>query len=261
MLSAADIKHPVPLLPTPAASPPPTLRTFSTDACCAAEEPRPDVPATFQKFIKELDGRDKGIKVIQYLFKILLHYRLVNPARWKTMVSHFSMTRKILRLGSSIAPVRELTDGASFWKSVVLVNEIGNGVADDVYCFYKLGVVSSKIGNQAEWIAIYCWFAAILHDIRANVAQLQKCRDDPEKYFMTQVSIAKLSMDGIFCGMLLFTCNFLALFIVADRSFFNSPACDIWKPRFSDGVQAWSGFFSGSLSAYKLWKKCIVVKS
>ncbi|ORY92309.1 hypothetical protein BCR43DRAFT_566524 [Syncephalastrum racemosum] len=240
MLSASDIKHPVPLLPTPAASPPPTLRTFSADVCYSAEKlgkPRPDVPATFQKFIKELDGRDKGIKVLQYLFKILLHYRLVNAARWKTMVSQFSMTRKILRLGSSIAPIRELADGASFWKSVVLVNEIGNGVADDVYCFYKLGVVSSKIGNQAEWIAIYCWFAAILHDIRANVAQLQKCRDDPEKYFMTQVSIAKLSMDGVFC------------------------ACDIWKPRFSDGVQAWSGFFSGSLSAYKLWKKCIVVKS
>lgn len=31
--------------------------------------------------------------------------------------------------------------------------------------------------------------------------------------------------------------------------------CDLWRPAYSNGAQAWSGLFSGLLSLYKLWVK------
>ncbi|KAI9258102.1 peroxisomal biogenesis factor 11 [Phascolomyces articulosus] len=198
----------------------------------------------FQKFLKELDGRDKSIKFVQYLFKILLHYKLVHAKTWSPMVSNFSMTRKILRLGLFIAPVRELTfSRPDLMTSCFLINEVGNTLADDIFCFYKMGLVGNQLGKKAEVIAIYCWFAGILRDFSENLMTLQHLRRQQEqkggdedhtlheKVFTTQLSIVKLTMDGVFCG------------------------CDIWQPSFSSGVQAWSGFFSGCLSGYKLWRK------
>ncbi|KAI9322408.1 peroxisomal biogenesis factor 11 [Dichotomocladium elegans] len=190
-----------------------------------------------QKFLKELDGRDKTIKIIQYAFKILLYYKLVNPKRWAAMVSQFSMTRKILRLGLFVGPARALLfePALPLWQKSVMLNEFSNMVGDDLFCLYKLGVVSPSVGKRAEVIAIYCWFLGILNDLAENYKTLHglrtKEKPDQEKVFNTQISIVKLTMDCIFC------------------------ACDIWQPSFAAGVQAWAGFFSGSLSGYKLWRK------
>ncbi|KAI7852992.1 peroxisomal biogenesis factor 11, partial [Circinella umbellata] len=193
------------------------------------------------RFLKELDGRDKTIKFFQYLFKILLHYKLVQAKTWSPMVSQFSMTRKLLRVGLFMGPIRELGfSNPNLMKSCFLLNEVGNTLADDIFCFYKMGLVNQQLGKKAEFIAIYCWFAGILHDLHENVQSLQELRSQQsihdvdtlnEKIFTTQISIVKLIMDGVFCG------------------------CDIWQPSFSSGVQAWSGFFSGSISGYKLWRK------
>ena len=172
----------------------------------------------FQKFLKELDGRDKTIKFFQYLFKILLHYKLVHSKTWSPMVSNFSMTRKILRVGLFMGPVRELAfSNPDLMKSCFLLNEVGNTLADDIFCFYKMGLVGHSLGKKAELIAIYCWFAGILHDLHENVQSLKELRRQQskciavdnnnnnnnsldEKVFTTQISIVKLIMDGVFCG-------------------------------------------------------------
>lgn len=198
-----------------------------------------------EKYISELEGRDKSIKIIQYAFKILLHYSLVDKKRWSSMVSHFSQTRKILRLGHWVGTVQEmkqtkLNDIVSW---CILLNTFSNEMGDDIFCLYKMGVVDPWIGKKAEKISIYCWFFGILNDLRSNFISLQKLKNQQkqekdkkdlqfqQKLFLAHVSCVKLIMDGIFCS------------------------CDIWEPTYSSGIQAWSGFFSGLLSAYKLWCK------
>ncbi|ORX58675.1 hypothetical protein DM01DRAFT_1333292 [Hesseltinella vesiculosa] len=186
-------------------------------------------------YISELEGRDKSIKIIQYSFKLLLHYRLVNAKRWSGMVSQFSQTRKILRVGHCLGTLRDMQTSHSLWEWLVLFNTLGNEIGDDIYCFYKMGVVPPRLGKKAELVSIYCWFVGIWIDLHQAVLALQKIKgNDPEtneKRIMAQVSCVKLMMDGIFC------------------------TCDILEPSNSAVVQAWSGFFSGCLSGYKLWHK------
>ncbi|KAI8136665.1 hypothetical protein BJV82DRAFT_526745 [Fennellomyces sp. T-0311] len=226
-------------LPTPAASPPPSMISP------IREKKKPNLSKVnqvnrfvqiLQKFLKELDGRDKSVKIIQYLFKILLHHKLVHGKTWSPMVSNFSMTRKVLRLGLFMGPARQLLfNKHDIITTVFLVNEFGNDMADDLFLLYKMGLVGPKIGKHAELVAYYCWFTGILHDLHENYMTLRQLRAkeivDEEKVFTTQLSMVKLTMDGVFC------------------------ACDIWQPSFSPGVQAWAGFFSGSISGYKLWRK------
>ncbi|KAG0742329.1 hypothetical protein G6F57_012147 [Rhizopus arrhizus] len=208
--------------------------------------------ATIQKLLKLLDGRDKMMKTIQYFIKILMHYKWAQAKHWSTITSQFSITRKVLRLGNAIGPVREISPWKDSPKTTFfLLNEIVNDISDDVFCFYKLGLVNKKIGTRAEIISAYCWFIGILNDVKENVTLLRKqqrelCKKDEaivtdvsqgeiqqklQKIFITEISIVKLFMDGIFC------------------------ACDIWNPSYSSSAQAWSGFFSGLLAAYKLWLK------
>ncbi|KAI8087662.1 peroxisomal biogenesis factor 11-domain-containing protein [Gilbertella persicaria] len=196
-----------------------------------------------QRLLKELDGRDKMMKVIQYFIKILLHYKVVKAKHWSTLTSHFSMTRKILRLGTALGPLREIQlKHDSVWNTLILSNEIVNAVSDDVFCLYKLGFFGSKVGDRSEILSAYCWFLGIMVDIRSaaqsyiKLTNAVKKHDGDEKsllehqkkIFVMEVSIVKLLMDGVFC------------------------ACDILQPSYSSSVQAWSGFFSGALAGYKL---------
>ncbi|KAI8093606.1 peroxisomal biogenesis factor 11-domain-containing protein [Halteromyces radiatus] len=247
-------------LPSPMASPPrscsPTKGFDTYNAMLTPKDEKkqkidkkkkqPSLLSILEKYISDLEGRDKSIKIIQYTFKILLHYQLVDKKRWTTMVSHFSQTRKILRVGHWLGTIQEMhqlllsSSNRSFLsllaKWCTLWITLGNEVADDLFCFYKMGVFGPSLGKKAEKISIYCWFIGIWIDFRSNIMTLQKLlqqqkEEDQQKIFLTKISCTKLLMDGIFC------------------------ACDIWEPSFSPVVQAWSGFFSGSLSGYKLWYK------
>ncbi|CAO3591191.1 unnamed protein product [Absidia cylindrospora] len=233
-------------------SPSPVKRTSNNNN---KKQPSAPLLAIISKYISDLEGRDKSIKIIQYAFKILLHYRWVDTKRWSTMVSHFSQTRKLLRVGHCVGTVHDMMDSYSSsspqkrplhflatWCTFAIT--LGNEVADDLFCFYKMGVFGPSIGKKAEKVSIYCWFLGILIDLRSNLMSLNLLQkqqqqhnqtsstDDHEAQFqkilLARVSCTKLMLDGIFC------------------------ACDIWQPSFSSALQAWSGFFSGSLSGYKL---------
>ncbi|KAI8647666.1 peroxisomal biogenesis factor 11-domain-containing protein [Parasitella parasitica] len=196
-----------------------------------------------QKLLKELDGRDKLMKIIQYFIKILLHYKLVKAKHWSTITSHFSMTRKLLRFGTAIGPIRELSPLKSTIPSTLItLNATVNGISDDIFCLYKLGVFGSYVGALFERISAYCWFAGILVDLREgalNMSALKAKSTENEKpntqliqkIHIAEVSIIKLLMDAVFC------------------------ACDIRPPKQAASIQAWSGFFSGVLAGYKLWIK------
>ncbi|KAI9259881.1 hypothetical protein BY458DRAFT_516935 [Sporodiniella umbellata] len=217
-------------LPTP--TPPPEPETCYTKRYSAS------VGQIVERFLKELDGRDKAMKLLQYLLKLLMHYRFVQTKDGSTLTSQFSMTRKVLRLGNATGALRELKQGAF---GFFLLNDAINGICDDAFCLYKLGWVSRRWGLRAERIAAYCWFLAILKDLRKQAIVLREERaisiDRQEKRWLTQVSIVKLSMDGVFC------------------------ACDILQPTYSPGIQAWTGFLSAFLASYKLWTKYSVLYS
>lgn len=176
-----------------------------------------------QKLLKELDGRDKIMKIIQYFIKILLHYNLVHAKHWSTITSHFSMTRKLLRLGTAIGPIRQFSPyKSSLSETLILSNAIVNHISDDIFCLYKLGALGSYLGDRSERLSAYCWFAGILVDIRENVSSMVKSQqaiksdltveERKQKLFVTEISIIKLLMDGIFCGK--FSFFFFALKIM-----------------------------------------------
>ncbi|CAO3703170.1 unnamed protein product [Rhizopus stolonifer] len=225
-------------LPTP--TPPPEPE------CYTKQINKIPLVTIFQRFLKELDGRDKMMKTIQYLLKILMHYKWAQAKHWSTITSQFSMTRKVLRLGNAIGPLKEFSKKNTTRENLFLLNETVNDLCDDLFCLYKLGWVNKKLGERAEVISAYCWFIGIMKDLNDNRKSLRKQQKSlakkdeaivlnrlemEKKVFVTEISIVKLFMDGVFC------------------------ACDIWPPSNSASVQAWSGFFSGLLAAYKLWIK------
>jgi hypothetical protein len=206
-------------------STPPPAAPVTAQQPIKTPQPSRDVLAVIQKYISDLEGRDKSIKIIQYAFKILLHYRWVDSKRWSTMVSHFSQTRKILRVGHCLGTIREMMDLYSSstknnnhplrmlatWCGLLIT--LGNEVADDLFCFYKMGVFGPSLGKKAEKVSIYCWFVGIFIDLKSNLkslhALLQQKRKDlsveeqhahQQKIFLARVSCTKLMMDGIFCG-------------------------------------------------------------
>ncbi|CAO3633759.1 unnamed protein product [Mucor fragilis] len=245
-------------LPTPP-SPPPEPETFNEKPVTQQKQQqasqiakrllatRPHITkwaSIIQRLLKELDGRDKAMKIIQYFIKILLHYKLVKAKHFSTITSHFSMTRKLLRLGTAIGPMRELSPlKNSIPSTLITLNALVNNISDDVFCLYKLGVFGSKLGAISERISAYCWFAGILIDLRegaVNMSKLQakaaidkdkEAAELKQKIYVAEISIIKLLMDAVFC------------------------ACDIWPPRQAAAIQAWSGFISGTLAGYKLWIK------
>ncbi|CEP13123.1 hypothetical protein [Parasitella parasitica] len=194
-----------------------------------------------QKLLKELDGRDKLMKIIQYFIKILLHYKLAKAKHWSAITSHFSMTRKLLRFGTAIGPIKELSLLKNTIPSTLItLNAIVNSISDDVFCLHKLGLFGSYVGATSEKISAYCWFAGILVDLREgalNMSALKAKSSEAEKpdtqlaqkIHIAEISIIKLLMDAVFC------------------------ACDIHPPKEAASIQAWSGFFSGVLAGYKLW--------
>lgn len=210
-------------LPTPSPPPEPEEyeKTVKKQTCT-----RPFVSRWFnviQKLLKELDGRDKIMKIIQYFIKILLHYNLVHAKHWSTITSHFSMTRKLLRLGTAIGPIRQFSPYKnSLSQTLILSNAIVNNISDDVFCLYKLGVIGSFLGDRSERLSAYCWFAGIIVDIRENLTSmitLQRSKNDnltlqerKQKLFVIEISVIKLLMDGIFCGKFFFLLLLLSLY-------------------------------------------------
>jgi hypothetical protein len=88
-------------------------------------------------------------------------------------------------------------------KLCTLLIVVGNRVADDLFCFYKLGVLGPWIGKKAERTAVYCWFLGIWIDLRSTlIAMVDQKRQprDQAKLFLTKLSCVKLIMDVIFCG-------------------------------------------------------------
>ncbi|KAH6583108.1 hypothetical protein BASA61_008156 [Batrachochytrium salamandrivorans] len=124
-----------------------------------------------------------------------------------------------------------------------------NDVCDDVICLSKMGLLSNLSPHwiqRATTLSDRCWYTSIFVDLYTAYHARQKLytalakTTDPiqhqaitDKIFMQHISIAKLSMDFVFCSV------------------------DVLKigDQVSQGVQIIPGFLSALLGTFKLYRK------
>lgn len=210
------------------------------------------------------DGRDKVLKVLQYTAKVLLWGVLKDPKdvlydKSKKLSTHFSIARKIVRLGHWLEPFNDTLDlyqqglgiksnmpaseqTARLLAPLNAVNSIVNDLLDDIICLGKLGLLDKKWVEWASPLSDRCWFASLFIDIHENVLNttkiVQKLEIAPnemrgelvQKLFLQRVSLAKLGCDFVFCTIDVFELN----------------------ERVGDGVQAVAGLTAAILGTLKL---------
>jgi hypothetical protein len=153
--------------------------------------------------MKEIDGRDKLMKTIQYVIKLLIYYNLITrKKKWIHLAAQLSMTRQINNLGNILHHL-----GRNSKYNLSKLNTMINAVSDDVYCLCRLGVLPKSFEYKAERVSAFCWFLGILEDVRSNFvemcaleAEFKLSSRGQDKLRMSQISVLKLIMDGVFCG-------------------------------------------------------------
>lgn len=188
---------------TPATTPLPTRRIPYTA--------RPSAFVVIQRILKDLDGRDKSMKIIQYIIKILLHHRSnthqsAHLKQLTSLATQFSITRQVLCLGNASDDVKQLFAAKrDLSKRLLLVNSIANAVSDDIYCLHRIGVLPQKAwGHYSEIISAHCWFASIVVGLNKNFEAM--CRAEaygtPQELTLAQITVCKSVADLLFCGKL-----------------------------------------------------------
>jgi len=217
---------------------------------------------TLQQITTKTDGRDKFLKVIQYVCRVWLLQQTGKPTdvmkRLEHLVSAFSTTRKVIRLGHAVEPfgswhklVSDMKHGTlETFHALNMLNaslSVLNDISDDIVCLSKLQVLDKRWKVKFEPLSARLWFTCISLDLYTNYMEYraldkQVKRDAAvgvedakvhERYFWAQVTLLKLLADAVFCSVDLNNTNYV-------------------EP---DQVQAWSGMISGLLSFYKLWRK------
>ncbi|GAN05088.1 hypothetical protein MAM1_0081d04557 [Mucor ambiguus] len=172
---------------------------------------RPSTFVVMQRILKDLDGRDKSMKIIQYIIKILLyhHSNIHQSAHLKQLASlatQFSITRQVLCLGNASQDVKQLfSTKRGLSKQLLLTNSIANAVSDDIYCLHRIGVLPQKAwGHYSEIISVHCWFLSIIVGLNRNFKSM--CRAEVygtlRELRLAQITMCKSVADLLFCGKL-----------------------------------------------------------
>lgn len=180
-----------------------------------------------KQILATTDGRDKLFKVIQYSLK--LKNWLKNSKVSVSLISHLSLTRKMIRLLHGLDPLLELN--ADSFKNVdaTTINNVFSllsDTADDVICLGKLKILDDKWIDMATPISDRSWFITIILDIHDLIKSIQQ-----EPTTLKTISLAKLICDLIFCSI------------------------DVFKLEVSPGWQNVTGLLSGTIGSYKLIQK------
>ncbi|KAI5118556.1 hypothetical protein M0805_002936 [Coniferiporia weirii] len=159
-------------------------------------------PEVWREILKTSTGRDKAFKVLQYTLRVyLLFHSTVGASRlfskrtktsWEielvkrleTTASSLSTTRKALIMFNWLSPLTSIlatrNDELDFSEksknkelSKPLLHtflhapppallDLVNGLSDDIYAFYKLGLIGKKTGERAGRFSDWCWFFGTL---------------------------------------------------------------------------------------------------
>ncbi|KAI9593699.1 hypothetical protein BDF19DRAFT_447602 [Syncephalis fuscata] len=188
---------------------------------------KPGVPllALYIRFVRQTDGRDKTMKLIQYLLKVLLWKALKTPKdallreRLSALTKAFSTTRKIIRLGHWLEPYdeivewlsdmpgRKLTDGQSsknppqistamllrwLWGGVPPIVGFMNDLLDDIYCLCRINCLPKWMEDPSEVWSLRFWFTGIWFDLYANAKDQLALQD---KIDTQKLMIKRLQQD------------------------------------------------------------------
>jgi hypothetical protein len=199
------------------------------------------------------DGRDKILKVVQYLTKSLIWIQKSQNKSLAQLVYHFSMARKSIRLMHFLDPLLEFNENISSQAQRISLEDqlkplgsalgIVNDISDDIICFGKMGVIDKKWVTRCTPLSDRLWFLTIFIDIHAavqSVLKIKKAASVPEKaqdpalkqkLLLARISVIKLLGDLLFCLI------------------------DVFKLDVSDGFQSLAGLLTGTLGTFKLIKK------
>lgn len=202
-------------LPTPLTSPYPQSTHLSRDpSFCSLPENKSSLRnvskfAILNSILKDIDGRDKSMKIIQYVIKLLLYHKVASSKRWTALATQFSITRQVLCLGNALSDIPTLEIAIrkrQILKTGLLLNAICNAISDDVYCLYRIGILPKKWGLYSEIISSHCWFISITINLQIyylNMCQLEAQGVHGQDLQLAKVNVAKSIADLVFCGKML----------------------------------------------------------
>ncbi|KAI9101378.1 peroxisomal biogenesis factor 11 [Phlyctochytrium arcticum] len=231
-----------------------------------------------RKLLLLTDGRDKVMKVAQYGLKTALWLQLLDVKRNTQLhgyanktISHFSMTRKIIRLLYWLNSLEELVDLAkepscglkpsmtpveTLRQCLAVLNAsvgVVNGWVDDIVVAGKMGLVEKPLYNRATIVADRLWYFTIFIDVHENLhgmydiqrkMALTRKIEDPAARMQYRELEKKLSMQRLSLVKLM-----------ADFTFCSVDVLNLGSRQISDGWQNLSGLLSAILGTYKLWTK------
>ncbi|EPZ31338.1 hypothetical protein O9G_000983 [Rozella allomycis CSF55] len=209
------------------------------------------------KLFAQTEGRDKIMKIVQYLAKLRILFHVKQESKLKILVSNLSQTRKILRLVHFVEPLKEFkqilqkdTGYKNTEDRIQLVNalvSILNDISDDIVCLGKMSLIKDKIIlRKAERFSALAWFLCIHIDLFENMKSLSRSYQDlqnSEDESVKGKEIAKLKMQLISFTKLLFDFGFCLYDVFhIERFMIGQVSC---------------GLGAGILSTYKLILKSL----
>lgn len=166
-------------------------------------------------FLKIADNKDKLLKVLQYIVKLVIVTKgknLLKPSNssaidYKSFASTLSLARKLGRLGNwlpGFQDLYELSTGSSLnadnlLKTISTTASIGNDLLDDWICLQKgrLFYKQPYLDTLDLW-STRLWFISVSIDLNFSLKQLTTKHDESKRLDLT-LTAAKQACDWIFC--------------------------------------------------------------
>lgn len=209
----------------------------------------------FEKFLKFLtvaDNKDKLLKILQYVVKLILVTRgYVKPANssavdFKSFASTLSLARKLGRLGNWLPGVQDLFELVgkevsleNFIKIVGASASVGNDLLDDWICLQKgqLFVKKAYLDTLDLW-STRLWFISVSIDLNFTFKKLKNLLKEGK-----DEDFAKKRTD---------------LILTASKQLCDWTFC-VWElaelGRFSEKVPVVAGLSAAAIGAIRGWRK------
>lgn len=215
------------------------------------------------------DGRDKVLKVIQYLLKILdwklsWKNKKINQ-RLKNTISQLSLSRRLVRFFHFLEPLHSLESAnhKDFSSCLSILNNsitLVQDCIDDVICLSKIKSIDESYASTLSTWSDIMWFVTIHLDLIENVIQARKQKSILISIKNEELSLLDSKLDHFYrldqAKEKLFMINVGILKLCFDYSFCMFDVFGLKRFGFDENLtQVVPAFGSGLLSSFKLIKK------
>lgn len=206
--------------------------------------------------LRQTEGRDKAMKVAQYILKLLLLKWKPSTRRDKSknIASQLSLARKLIRLMHWIDPLSLILKPPKHTTRYEYLGNcisLANDFSDDVVCLGTLGLIPQRAISIATFTSDRLWMLSIFMDLHDSITNYSRairllhgntidCKFDVAALPKTssdlhaaKITIMKLICDLAFCAIDVFTL----------------------KARLGETPQVVAGFVAGVLGTGKMYIK------